>query len=73
MTTILLYGDTIRHPALRHEVPLAIVYSFLFVAHDDRRFVLASALETSRIARALPGAEVVSLDEQGDRRITRSG
>jgi hypothetical protein len=25
MTTILLYGDTVRSPALQHEVPLEIV------------------------------------------------
>ena len=33
------------HPALRHEVPLAIVDPFLFVAHDGRRRVLTSVLE----------------------------
>ena len=33
--TVLLYGDTIRYPALRHEVPLAIMDPFLFA--DARR------------------------------------
>jgi len=30
--TILLYGDTIRYPSVRHEVPLAIIDPLLFVS-----------------------------------------
>jgi Xaa-Pro aminopeptidase len=65
VTTLLLYGDTHRHPALRHEVPLAIPDPFLFVARDDRAFVLTSSLEADRIAKALPDAELLVLDELG--------
>ena len=35
--TVLLYGDTVRNPALRHAVPLAIVDPFLFVERDGRQ------------------------------------
>jgi Xaa-Pro aminopeptidase len=70
---ILLYGDTIRHPALRHEVPLAIVDPFLFVARDDRPSVLTSSLEAGRIAKALPDAEVLLIEELGFYELTQAG
>jgi Xaa-Pro aminopeptidase len=65
MTTILLYGDTVRSPALRHEVPLEIVDPFLFVARDGDAFVLTSALEVARVQAALPGATVQLRDAFG--------
>jgi Xaa-Pro aminopeptidase len=65
VSTILLYGDTIRYPALRHEVPLEILDPFLFVARDGQAFVLTRSLEAERIAQVLPGAELLSLDELG--------
>jgi Xaa-Pro aminopeptidase len=63
--TILLYGDTIRYPAMRHEVPLEIVDPFLFVCRNDDAFLMTSSLEAPRIARALPDAELVTSDELG--------
>jgi Xaa-Pro aminopeptidase len=63
--TVLLYGDTVRYPALRHEVPLVIVDPFLFVERDGQALVLTSSLEASRIAGVLPGAEVLVFDELG--------
>jgi Xaa-Pro aminopeptidase len=65
VATILLYGDTIRYPAMRHEVPLEIVDPFLFVAHDGRAFVLTSSLEAERISKALPDAELLVIDDLG--------
>ena len=65
MATILLYGDTIRYPALRHEVPLEIMDPLLFVARDGRALVMTSQLEAARISRALPDAEVVTTAELG--------
>jgi Xaa-Pro aminopeptidase len=65
MATILLYGDTIRYPSVRHEVPLEIVDALLVVARDARTYVLSSSLETARIAEALPGAELLTLDGLG--------
>ena len=65
MTAILLFGDTIRNPALRHEVPLEIMDRFLFVARDDRRYVMTSVLESERVARALPDAELATTAELG--------
>jgi Xaa-Pro aminopeptidase len=65
MPTILLYGDTIRNPALRHEVPLEIMDPFLFVEQDEQARVLTNPLERARIAAALPGAELLLANELG--------
>jgi Xaa-Pro aminopeptidase len=65
MTTILFYGDTIRYPAMRHEVPLEIMDPFLLVVRGDDRLVLTTALEAARIQKALPGAELLRTDELG--------
>src|SRR5918995_140038 len=59
MPTFLLHGDTIRHPAIRHEVPLEILDPFLVVIRDDAVSVLTSSLEAARLRAALPGAELL--------------
>ncbi|MDP9293569.1 MAG: hypothetical protein M3O90_03945, partial [Actinomycetota bacterium] len=63
--TTLLYGDTIRYPSMRHEVPLEILDPFLFVARDGDAFVMTSSLEAARIATVLPRAELLLFDELG--------
>ena len=65
MATMLLYGDTVRSSALRHEVPLEIMDPFLYVARDDDAFVLTSALELARIQATLPRATVRLRDALG--------
>jgi Xaa-Pro aminopeptidase len=65
VAAILLYGDTVRYPAMRHEVPLEIVDPLLFVARDGAAFVLTSSLEADRISKVLPGAELLLIDELG--------
>jgi Xaa-Pro aminopeptidase len=65
MAAILLYGDTIRYPAVRHEVPVEIVDPLLFVAHDGKRRVLTSSLEAARIGDAVPGVELLLFEELG--------
>jgi Xaa-Pro aminopeptidase len=66
MATILLYGDTVRYPALRHEVPLAIIDPLLLAVRDDGRTqILTSSLEAARIEFARPDAEIVLLDALG--------
>jgi Xaa-Pro aminopeptidase len=65
MTTILLYGDTVRSPALRHEVPLEIVDPFLYVARDDDAFVLTNSLEVARVQATLPSATVRLREDLG--------
>jgi Xaa-Pro aminopeptidase len=59
MRGLLLFGDTERSAALRHEIPIAIIDPLLFAEVDGRQYVLTSALEHARVKRALPDAEVL--------------
>ena len=65
VATVLLYGDTIRYPSMRNEVPLEVIDPFLLVARDGGSLVLTSSLEAARIAEALPAAELLTVDELG--------
>jgi Xaa-Pro aminopeptidase len=73
MRGLLLFGDTIRSPALRHEIPLAIIDPVLFAEADGRRYVLTSALERERVAAALPEAEVLDYVAFGFRELVTGG
>jgi Xaa-Pro aminopeptidase len=65
MATILLYGDTVRYPALRHEVPLEIIDPLVVAVRDGSTSILTSSLESARIGGALPEAERLLVDELG--------
>ena len=54
---VLVWGDTERSPAMRHEVPLSIGDPFLDLETNGRRAVLTNALEDERIAHAAPTIE----------------
>ncbi len=70
--TILLYGDTIRSAAMRHEVPLEIIDPFLLAA-DERLRVLTSSLEGTRIAGVLPDAELRYAEDLGWHELVEKG
>ena len=57
MPAILICGDTLRSPELRHEVPLGIGDPFLYLETDGRRAVLTNVLEVDRIAQQAPELE----------------
>ena len=57
MPAVLICGDTLRSPELRHEVPLAILDPFLYLEADGRRAVLTNVLEVDRIAQHAPELE----------------
>jgi Xaa-Pro aminopeptidase len=65
MTEYLIYGDTLRSPAMRHEVPLGIGDPFLYLETDGRRVVVTNPLEDDRIAEAAPDLERLLADELG--------
>jgi Xaa-Pro aminopeptidase len=73
MPGLLLFGDTERAAALRHEIPVAIIDPLLFAEVDGRRYVLTSMLERDRVARALPDAEVLDFFAFGYRELVRDG
>jgi Xaa-Pro aminopeptidase len=70
---ILIWGDTERCPALRHEIPLAIGDPFLYLETDGRRIVLTNALEDERIARVAPDLERILRTELGSDELIASG
>jgi Xaa-Pro aminopeptidase len=65
MPDLLLYGDTERSSALRHEIPISIGDSFLYAEVDGRAYIMSSNLEGERLAAARPDAELLDIDELG--------
>jgi Xaa-Pro aminopeptidase len=65
MAGVLIYGDTVRSPAMRHELPLSVGDPFLYLETDGRRAVVTNALEVDRIAKAAPDVERLLMDELG--------
>jgi Xaa-Pro aminopeptidase len=61
---VLAYGDTIRFPELRHEVPIAIPDGFLYAERGGKRYVMINSLELPRV-REVPGIEPIPDDELG--------
>src|SRR3954464_5417124 len=73
MCAFLIYGDTERSATLRHEVPLAIGDPFLFIQNHGAPLIVTNPLERERIARALPDAELVMMNELGFLDLIRGG
>jgi Xaa-Pro aminopeptidase len=73
MRGLLLFGDTVRSAALRHEIPVAIIDPLFFAEVDGRRYVLTTHLERARVERALPGAEMLDYFELGFKELVDRG
>ena len=73
MGALLLYGDTDRSAALRHEIPIGIIDPFLFAELDGRRYVLTTHIERDRIRRVLPDAEVLDYFAFGFKELVGDG
>jgi Xaa-Pro aminopeptidase len=71
--SLLIYGDTERSAALRHELPLSIIDPLLFAIVDGRRHVMTSILERERIAAVAPDAELHDAGELGFYELLESG
>jgi Xaa-Pro aminopeptidase len=65
MPDLLLYSDTERSAALRHEVPLVIGDPFLYAEIGGRAVILTGALERERIAAVRPDAEIIDFADLG--------
>jgi Xaa-Pro aminopeptidase len=70
---ILIYGDTLTSPALRHEVPISIGDPFLYLEAEGRRAVLTNTLEDERIARDAPQLERMLEEQMGRDELIGSG
>src|SRR4051794_4095816 len=46
---VLIFGETMTHPAMRHEVPVAIGDDFIYLERNGTRMVVVGALETPRL------------------------
>jgi Xaa-Pro aminopeptidase len=71
--SVLICGDSIRSPEMRHEVPLAVGDPFLYLESDGRRAVVTNALEVDRIAEAAPDLERILTDELGQDELIAQG
>ncbi len=63
MPDVLIYGDTLRSPELRHEVAVPIPDPFLYAERNGRRVVAIHSLEVPRV-RGI-GLDVLSWDDLG--------
>jgi Xaa-Pro aminopeptidase len=62
---VLIFGDTVRSPELRHEVPVAIPDAFLYAEKSDRRAVIIHSLEIPRVREDAPGLEIIPIEQLG--------
>ncbi len=73
MSALLIHGDTVRTPELRHEVPLGIPDPFVYAELDGRRVVVITAMEAARVEGLAAGLEVRAFEEFGADELRRSG
>jgi Xaa-Pro aminopeptidase len=70
--SVLIYGDTVRSPTLRHEIPLAIIDPLLYLESNGTRAVTANAIERPRLEE-IDGLQVIGLEELGWDELIASG
>jgi Xaa-Pro aminopeptidase len=61
---VIVHGDTLRTPELRHEVPVGVGDPFLYFERDGARHVVIHAMEAPRL-RQLDGVELHTWEEFG--------
>lgn len=64
MPDVIIFGDTIRSPELRHEVPVAVPDPFVYVERNGARTAYVGSLEIPRLCE-VEGLETVPLEELG--------
>jgi Xaa-Pro aminopeptidase len=69
---VLVVGDTVRVPELRHEIPLGIPDPFFYAELDGRRVAVVSSLEAPRLEALGLDLEVRPTDEFGVDELRRS-
>jgi Xaa-Pro aminopeptidase len=73
MAALLLWGDSERNPALRHEVPISIGDPFMLVQDGGRTWIMSSDLERERLAGCRPDAELVGIEQLGFHELVDGG
>jgi Xaa-Pro aminopeptidase len=64
MAAVLIFGDTVRSPELRHEVPHAVTDPFLYAEVDGKRYAIVRSLEVARMGE-VDGIRPYPLEEFG--------
>jgi Xaa-Pro aminopeptidase len=70
---VLIYGDTVRSPELRHEVPVAIPDEFLYAETGDRSAVIIHSLEIPRVREEAPQLEIIPIEQLGSDELYSQG
>jgi Xaa-Pro aminopeptidase len=73
VTEILIYGDTLRSPELRHEVHVPIPDPFLYAEKGDRRIVILHSLEIPRVRADAPELEIIAPEQLGSDELYSQG
>src|SRR5213595_1221099 len=73
MADVLIYGDTVTSPELRHEVPLVIPDAFVYLERDGRRVVAIHSLEIPRVRADAPGLEIIPTAKLGEDELYAAG
>jgi Xaa-Pro aminopeptidase len=60
MPDVIIYGDTVRNPELRHELPLTLADPFLYLEKDGRKHVVITDFEWPRIQETGVDVELIS-------------
>jgi Xaa-Pro aminopeptidase len=61
----LIFGDTVRSPALRHEVPAPIIDPFIYAERDGKPHAVISSLDAAGAGAARAELEILSPEELG--------
>jgi Xaa-Pro aminopeptidase len=73
MANVLVFGETLRSPEMRHEVPLMVPDPFLYAEVAGGRHVVVNSLEHARISAVDTTLTVHSFEEFGIDEIIASG
>jgi Xaa-Pro aminopeptidase len=71
--SLLIYGDSERSAALRHEIRIAVMDPLLFGLIDGTPHVMVNQLERERIAAVLPDARLHDIGDLGFQELRESG
>ncbi|HSK17385.1 MAG TPA: Xaa-Pro peptidase family protein [Gaiellaceae bacterium] len=72
MPDVIIYGDTVRSPELRHEVPVSVPDPFIYLERNGRRTAFVGSLEIPRL-EGIEGLATVPLEELGFDELVEQG
>ena len=73
MPDVLIYADTVRSPAMRHEVPILVPDPFLYVERNGSRHTVSTSFEVPRIEAIPDGPQAHGSEEFGFDDLVASG